>query len=250
MSTILRAEGITRRFGGHLALSDVRFALEEGTVTGVLGPNGAGKTTLFNVLSGFIPATAGTVVFDGQVVTGMRSDRIVNLGLARTFQLPRPFIGMTALENIEVGCLGPRARARARQAPAVQAAALAERVGLAAKSGITVANLSYGDLRRLDIARALASHPRLLLLDEPLAGLGPSETEPLLTLLRQLNAEEGLAILIIEHKLSEFMRLVDRVVALDYGKVIADGTPAEIVRDARVIESYLGGAEEMEAEDA
>jgi branched-chain amino acid transport system ATP-binding protein len=241
MSALLEVDGLTKRFGGLVAVKSVSFTLEPGEITGVLGPNGAGKTTLFNLLTGFIATDAGTATFAGRSLMGLAPHRVVNLGLARTFQLCRPFRGMSVLENVSVGCLAPRVRheghvtARARR--------ILAQVGLEAKAEVPVDVLPYGDLRRLEIARALATRPNLLLLDEPFAGLGSNEIEPLSALIRKLHAEEGLTILIIEHKLREFMQLVRRVIAMDFGEVIAIGPPAEIVRHPRVVEAYIGRTE-------
>jgi len=241
MSALLEVDGVTKRFGGLVAVKSISFALEPGEITGILGPNGAGKTTLFNLLTGFIALDAGTATFEGRPLAGLAPHRVVNLGLARTFQLCRPFRGMSVLENVSVGCLAPRVRnaghvtARARR--------ILAQVGLEAKAETPVDVLPYGDLRRLEIARALATQPKLLLLDEPFAGLGSNEIEPLSALIRKLHAEEGLTILIIEHKLREFMQLVRRVIAMDFGEVIAIGPPAEIVRHPRVIEAYIGRTE-------
>ncbi len=239
MSALLEIAGLTKRFGGLVAVKNVSFSLAPGEITGILGPNGAGKTTLFNLLTGFIPADAGRVVFDGHAIRGLAPHRIVNRGLARTFQLTRPFIGMSVVENVVVGCLAPRVRRDG--ATETRARQMLARVGLAAKADDLVDVLPYGDLRRLEIARALVTRPKLLLLDEPFAGLGTSEIEPLAALIRELHDSEGLTILIIEHRLREFMQLVGRVIAMDFGEVIAEGPPQEIVRHPRVVEAYIGG---------
>jgi len=241
MTALLEVERVTKRFGGLVAVKDVSFTLAPGEITGILGPNGAGKTTLFNLLTGFIAMDLGTARFEGRSLQGLAPHRIVNLGLARTFQLCRPFRGMSVLENVSVGCLAPRVRhdggveRRARR--------ILEQVGMADKAETPVDALPYGDLRRLEIARALATNPKLLLLDEPFAGLGGNEIGPLSALIRKLHAEEGLTILIIEHKLREFMQLVRRVIAMDFGEVIAIGPPQEIVRHPRVVEAYIGRTE-------
>ncbi len=241
MTALLRIEHVTKRFGGLVAVKDVSFALEPGEITGILGPNGAGKTTLFNLLTGFIPMDSGTAEFEGRSLAGLAPHSIVNLGLARTFQLCRPFKGMSVVENVSVGCLAPRVRQEGSTLS--RARRILDQVGLAAKADTLVDVLPYGDLRRLEIARALATRPKLLLLDEPFAGLGSTEIEPLSALISRLHAEEGLTILIIEHKLREFMQLVRRVVAMDFGEVIAIGPPAEIVRNPRVVEAYIGRTE-------
>ncbi|MGY3617557.1 ABC transporter ATP-binding protein [Bradyrhizobium sp. USDA 10063] len=245
MSAILEVKDLSKRFGGLTATKNVSFSLEPGELTGILGPNGAGKTTLFNLLTGFIAADTGSVLFEGQELRGLAPHKIVNRGVARTFQLTRPFLGMTVLENVVVACLSPRARdAHDKEARAQE---LLDQVGLGAKAREPVETLPYGDLRRLEIARALATKPNLLLLDEPFAGLGSSEIEPLAQLIRRLHREQKLTILLIEHKLREFMALVSRVIAIDFGEIIAIAPPAEIVRDPRVIEAYIGKTEAAHA---
>jgi branched-chain amino acid transport system ATP-binding protein len=244
VSTLLKVQGLDKRFGGLHAVKAVSLEVAAGEVLGILGPNGAGKTTLYNLLTGFIRPDAGSVLLDGHELVGLPPHRVVGLGVARTFQLCRPFVGMTVLENVRVGSLGPRV-------PAVDLAArareLLRQVGLGGKEQVAAELLSYGDQRRLEIARALATEPRLLLLDEPFAGLGSGEIAELSTLIRDLHARQGLTILLIEHKLREFMRLVSRVVAIDFGEVIASGTPERIVADPRVIEAYIGRQEPVHA---
>jgi branched-chain amino acid transport system ATP-binding protein len=221
MTALLEVHEVTKRFGGLTAVRNVTFSLQRGELTGILGPNGAGKTTLFNVLTGFMPPTSGTVLFNGEPIHRLAPYRVVNRGIARTFQLARPFAGMNLLENVVVPCLSPRAAADE--------------------------NLPYGDLRRLEIARALATRPQLLLLDEPFAGLGSGEIEPVAQLIRRLHQEENLTILLIEHKLREFMALVSRVIAMNFGDVIAIGEPQEIIKDPKVVEAYIGAAEDEHA---
>jgi len=239
---ILEVHGLTKRFGGLVAVKDVAFAVARGEILGILGPNGAGKTTVFNLLTGFIRADAGRVRFGGLDLAGRNPVHIVNLGLARTFQLCRPFVGLTVLENVLVACHSPRGRATGEAAAARALRMLAD-VGLENKAGMACELLSYGDQRRLEVARALATDPQLLLLDEPFAGLGSSEIEPLSALIRRLHGERGLSIIIIEHKLREFMQLVQRVVAIDFGEIIASGAPQEIVRHPKVVEAYIGKVE-------
>lgn len=245
MSAILEISHLTKRFGGLTAVSDVSFSLQAGEVTGILGPNGAGKTTLYNLLTGFIPPDEGSALFMGTNLRGLAPHRIVRMGISRTFQLCRPFVGMTVLENVKVGGL---AQPAPRQGRDVRARELVAQVGLAGKEEMPVEVLSYGDQRRLEIARALATGPKLLLLDEPFAGLGSGEIAELSALIRRIHVDTGLTVLLIEHKLHEFMKLVDRVIALDFGEVIADDVPERIVAHPRVIEAYIGGsAPEAEA---
>ena len=234
---LLDVKQLNKHFGGLHAVRDVNLQVRRGEIVGILGPNGAGKTTLFNLLTGFIPTDEGSVNFQGRSILGMKPHRIVNLGVARTFQLCRPFVGMSVIENVLVGSLGPRVTDVDLGARAMH---LLSEVGLAEKADTPSELLSYGDLRRLEIARALATDPELLMLDEPFAGLGSAEIESISALIRKLHAEKNLTILLIEHKLREFMQLVSRVVALDFGEVIAEGVPAEIVSHPRVIEAYIG----------
>ena len=241
MKALLQVRGLAKHFGGLHAVKDVSFDLQPGSITGVLGPNGAGKTTMFNLLTGFIRSDSGSVLFDGHSLAGLVPYQIVNRGLARTFQLARPFAGMTVVENVEVACLAPRVRYSGR--PRERAYALLNQVGLGGQAEFEVDVLPYGDLRRLEIARALATKPKLLMLDEPFAGLGAGEVGPLADLIRKLHKSEGLTILLIEHKLREFMQLVQEIIAMDFGEIVAVGTPAEIVRHPRVIEAYLGTAQ-------
>jgi branched-chain amino acid transport system ATP-binding protein len=239
MTALLEVANLNKHFGGLHALRDFACTVQRGEIVGILGPNGAGKTTLYNLLTGFIPPDPGArIVFEGHSLLRLPPHRIAARGISRTFQLCRPFTGLTVLENVVVGALGaqrePRADLRARGRELLQ------RVGLAGREDVPVDVLSYGDQRRLEIARALAARPRLLLLDEPFAGLGSGEMAELSALIRQVHAQEGLTVVLIEHKLREFMSLVQRVVALDFGAVIAEGPPEEIVRNPAVIEAYIG----------
>jgi branched-chain amino acid transport system ATP-binding protein len=239
MATLLEVDNLNKHFGGLHAVKNVSMSINRGEVVGILGPNGAGKTTVYNLLTGFIaPDPGARVVFQGRSLVGLPPHRIAALGISRTFQLCRPFVGLSVLENVVVGALGAKAadgidlEARGRT--------LLGQVGLAGKEGVPVEVLSYGDQRRLEIARALAARPSLLLLDEPFAGLGSAEIADLSALIRKVHADEGLTVVLIEHKLREFMRLVDRVVALDFGEIIASGVPEDIVRHPAVIEAYIG----------
>jgi branched-chain amino acid transport system ATP-binding protein len=249
MNVLLEVAQLNKRFGGLHAVKNVSFKVERGEIVGILGPNGAGKTTLYNLLTGFIaPEPGGQVVFEGRSLVGLAPHRIAALGVSRTFQLCRPFVGMSVVENVVVGALGS-ARARGGDLT-LRARELLARVGLAGKQDLAVDVLSYGDQRRLEIARALAAKPALLLLDEPFAGLGSGEIDDLSALIRQVHASDGLTVVLIEHKLREFMRLVHRVIALDFGEVIAEGTPEEVVRQPAVIEAYIGRDNAGPAESA
>jgi branched-chain amino acid transport system ATP-binding protein len=256
---VLDAQGITKQFGGLRAVSDVDFSVPERAIVSIIGPNGAGKTTFFNMLTGFYKPTLGRIEFEGRNVTGARPDKIMKAGMARTFQNIRLFSTMTATENVMVGqnarmgagLFGsifrlPRVR-REERAVREKAHEELEFVGIPSRVHEQLAiNLSYGDQRRVEIARALASDPRILLLDEPTAGMNPQESAELTQFMRRLRDERGVTIVLIEHDMKVVMGVSERISVLDHGEKIAEGAPADVRANQRVVEAYLGKSATVE----
>ncbi|HEV8441629.1 MAG TPA: ABC transporter ATP-binding protein [Methylomirabilota bacterium] len=234
--SLLTVSEVTKSFGGVVANRRVSFAVAAGELVGVIGPNGAGKSTLFDLITGFQRPDAGRVTFDGHDITALRPDRISHLGIARTFQKLRPFAGMTAIENVMIGAFHNTSDVGTARAAAQRAL---EAVGLGDRAHAHARGLSTGQRKRLELARALATRPRLLLLDEVTGGVDQATVPGLIRLVRELHVT-GLALVVIEHNMRVIMEISQRVVALQLGEVIADGPPAEIVRDRRVIDAYLG----------
>jgi branched-chain amino acid transport system ATP-binding protein len=245
-----KVENLTKRFGGLTAVNAVTFELKREELVGLIGPNGAGKTTLLRLITKILRPDSGRIVFNGEDITGLAPWQVVDRGIAGTFQNMRPFRHLPIIANVMVPLVAPRARRRGEWVKRIEAKAMdaLEFVGISDMALEPASALSQGDLKRLEVARAIATEPELLLLDEPLGGLNPTESDLLARSIRRLHKggrfgrlhSEGPAVLMIEHKLKELMSIVDRVIVVDYGEIIADGPPAEVVKNKRVIEAYLG----------
>ena len=233
---MLELDAVTKRFGGLTAVKEVSFTATPAEIVGIIGPNGAGKTTLFNVISGFLAPETGRVLVDGRDVKGLAPHRVCALGVTRTFQLVKPFGGLSVLDNIMIGALTRQTSVSAARDEARRVAALCRMEAFAESSA---GALPIGLRKRLEVARALATHPRLLLLDEVMSGLNPAELAEMLDLLRRLHGD-GIGLIVIEHIMAAMMRLAQRIVVLHHGEKIAEGRPEEIARDPRVVDAYLG----------
>jgi len=242
VNALLDVRGVTKSFRGLKAVQNASFTIPEGSINALIGPNGAGKTTIFNMVAGVFPPDSGKIEFLGKEIQGLRPDQVCAAGIGRTFQIVKPFAGLSVLDNVVVGAL---LRSKDVSAAKSYAAEIMEKLGLGAKRDLPASSLTLPDRKRLEVARALATRPRLLLLDEVMAGLRPTECDLMVEVFRGLNKTDGLTILLIEHVMRAVMALAQHVGVLHHGEVIARGTPEQIVRDPAVLECYLGEETEV-----
>jgi branched-chain amino acid transport system ATP-binding protein len=239
---MLEAKAISKSFRGLRAVHEASFAVPEGGIVGLIGPNGAGKTTIFNMVAGVFAPDSGSIFFQDKPVHGLRADQVCSAGIGRTFQIVKPFAGLSVLDNVTVGAF---LRERTASAAKGVSASILEKLGLGPKRDLPASSLTLPDRKRLEVARALATRPRLLLLDEVMAGLRPTECDQLVAVFREINRAEGLTILLIEHVMRAVMALARQIVVLHHGEVIARGTPEQVVRDPAVLDCYLGEETEI-----
>lgn len=244
MNALLSVKGLTKRFGGLMALEDVSFGLEAGTIVGIMGANGAGKTTLFSLIAGNVQPSGGSIAFDGHSLAGRRPDQICRLGVARTFQIVKPFPALTVLENLRTAAMFGMAQHRTVASADAASRAILGEIGLADAAHKPASTLTLSGQKRLEVARAIATGAQLILLDEVMAGLTPVEVSQMLVTLRRVHAARGLTLLVIEHVMRALMELCSRIIVLHHGRLIAEGVPDEIGRNPEVLAVYFGTANE------